>query len=123
VNAVTINSEQATVADRNDLFNCGNLMADFLRNVLNLNAFTPRYMLKTALDVMLQSTDLVKGITPERGRHSLQEFHNKLQAFYLFEYVDSILGFPEAEVPNLADMLYRTHSLGTFFSVWETEGI
>jgi hypothetical protein len=98
-------------------------MVDFLRNVLNLNAFTPRYMLKTAFDVMLQSTDMVKSITPEGGRHSLQEFHNKLQAFYLFEYVDSILGFTEGEVPNLIDMLYRTHSLGPFFSVWATEGV
>ena len=109
--------------DRNALFTRGNLMVDFLRNVLNLNAFTPRYMLKTALDVMLQSTDLVKGITPEDGRHSLQEFHNKLQAFYLFEYVDSILGFSEGEVPNLTEMLYSTHSLGPFFSVWATEGV
>jgi len=111
------------VRDRNDLFTRGNLMVDFLRNVLSLNAFTPRYMLKTAFDVMLQSTDLVKGITPAEGRRSLQEFHNKLQAFYLFEYVDSILGFPEGEVPNLTDMLYRTHSLGPFFSVWATEGV
>lgn len=109
--------------DRNDLFTRGNLMADFFRNVLNLNAFTPRYMLKTAFDVMLQSTDLVKGITPEEARHSFQEFQNKLQAFYLFEYVDSILGFPEGAVPNLTEMLYRTHSLGPFFSVWATEGV
>lgn len=109
--------------DRNDLFTRGNLMVDFLRNVLNLNVFTPRYMLKTAFDVMLQSTAFVKGITPEDGQHSLQEFHNKLQAFYLFEYVDSILGFPEGEVPNLTDMLYRTHSLGPFFSVWAAEGV
>jgi hypothetical protein len=98
-------------------------MVEFFRNVLNLNAFTPRYMLKTAFDVMLESTALVKGITPEDGRHSLQEFHNKLQAFYFFEYVDSILGFSEAEVPNLTGMLYRTHSLGPFFSVWATEGV
>jgi hypothetical protein len=111
------------VRDRNDLFTRGNLMVDFLRNVLNLNAFTPRYMLKTAFDVMLQSTDLVKGITPKDGRHSLQEFHNKLQAFYLFEYVDSILDFPEGTVPSLTDMLHKTHSLGPFFSVWATEGV
>lgn len=109
--------------DRNSLFTRGNLIIDFLRNVLNLNAFTPRYMLKTAFDVMLQSTDMAKSVTPEGGRHSLQEFHNKLQAFYLFEYVDSILGFAEGEVSNLIDMLYRTHSLGPFFSVWATEGI
>jgi len=98
-------------------------MVDFLRNVLNLNAFSPRYMVKTAFDLMLQSTSFLKGITPEDGRHSLQEFHNKLQAFHLFENVDSILGFPEAEVPNLTDMLQRTHGLGSFFSVWATEGV
>lgn len=109
--------------DWNDLFTPGNLMVDFLRNVLNLNAFTPRYMLKTAFDVMLQSTDLMKGITPEDGRHSLQEFQNKLQAFYLFEYVDSILEFREGEVANLTDMLHKARSLGPFFSVWATEGV
>jgi hypothetical protein len=98
-------------------------MVDFFRNVLSLNAFTPRYMLKTAFDVMLQSTDLVKGIAPEDARYSLQEFHNKLQAFYLFEYVDSILGFPDNTVPNLTEMLHRTHRLGPFFSVWATEGV
>jgi hypothetical protein len=123
VNAVTATLNRQLCGDRNDLFARDNLMVDFLRNVLNLNAFTPRYMLKTALDVMLQSTDLVKGITPEGGQHSLQEFHNKLQAFYLFEYIDSILEFPEGTVPNLIDMLHKTHSLGSFFSVWATEGV
>jgi len=98
-------------------------MVDFLRNVLNLNAFTPRSMLKTAFDVVLQSADVLKNITPEEGRDSLEEFQNKLQAFYLFEYVDSVLGFPEGAPLNLIDMLHQTHSLGPFFSVWATEGV
>lgn len=107
----------------NELFSLGILMANFLRNVLNLNAFTPRYMLKSALDVALQSTDILKDVTPGDGRHSLHEFHNKLQAFYLFEYVDSILKFPEDGVLSITDMVHKTHSVGPFFSVWATEGV
>src|SRR5947209_7081974 len=109
--------------DSIDLFASGNLMVDFLRNVFSLNAFTPRYMVKTAFDVMLQSADVLKCITPEEGRQSLQEFQNKLHAFYLFEYVDSVLGFSPDTALNLNDMLHRTRSLGPFFSVWATEGV
>lgn len=108
--------------DRSCPFSPGNLMVDFLRNVLNLNAFTPRYMLKAAFDVVLQSADVLKSFTPEEGRASLEEFQNKVQAFYLFEYVDAVLGFPQDAPLDLAAMLHKTHALGPFFSVWATEG-
>src|SRR5205807_2689621 len=108
---------------RGELFPFGIGMTDLLRNVLSLYAFTPRYMMKTALEVMLQSADVFKYITPEADRLVWQEFQNKLQAFYLFEYVDSVLGFSSSANLSLEQMIEKTRSLGPFFSVWATEGV
>ena len=108
---------------RGELFPFGIGMTDLLRNVLSLNAFTPRYMMKTALEVMLQSADVFKYITPEADRLVWQEFQNKLQAFYLFEYVDSVLGFSSSANLSLEQMIDKTRRLGPFFSVWATEGV
>ena len=81
-------------------------------------------MIKTAFEVMLQSSDLLKSITPEgSSRMEWQEFHNKLQAFYLFEHVDSVLALPPGANLNLKQMVDKTHSLGPFYSVWATEGV
>lgn len=99
-------------------------MADLLRNVLGLNAFTPRYMMKTAFELMLQSVDALKRITPETcGGLAWQEFQNKLQAFYLFEHVDSVLGISPDAPLNLAEMVSKATTLGPFFSAWATEGL
>lgn len=99
-------------------------MADFARNVVSLNPFKPRYMMKTAFEVMLQAVDAWKKISPVAGDGlQWQEFHNKLQAFYLFEYVDSVLGLSPDSNPDLQEMLLKTGSLGPFLSVWATEGL
>ncbi len=99
-------------------------MGDFLGNILSLNAFTPRYMMQTALQLMLQSADLLKNAIPENaGGLEWQELHNKLQAFYLFEHVDSILGLSPGSHLTLEQTIERTRSLGPFFSVWATEGL
>lgn len=100
------------------------IMADLFRNVLSLNAFTPRYMMKTAFELMLQSADILKRVTPESGGGlAWQEFQNKLQAFYLFEYVNSVLGISPDAPPTLAEMVSRTTTLGPFFSAWAAEGL
>ena len=99
-------------------------MSDFLRDVISLNAFTPRYMVKTAFELMLQSTDTFKRILPESsGKLAWQEFQNKLQAFYLFEYVDSVLGLSPGAPVSLAEMIGRTFKLEPFLAPWATEGI
>lgn len=99
-------------------------MADLLGNILSLNPFTPRYMMQTALGIMLQSADLLKSAIPENaGRLAWQELHNKLQAFYLFEHVDSALGLSPSANLSLQQMVEKTRSLGPFFSVWATEGL
>ena len=99
-------------------------MADLLRDILNLNVFTPRYMMKTAFEVMLQSADVFKRITSEGdGGVAWQEFQNKLQAFYIFEHVDSVLGISPDHPVSLDEMVSRASALGPFFSAWATEGV
>lgn len=99
-------------------------MADFLSNVFSLNAFTPRYMMKTAFEVMLHSAELLNSLTPEGdARLPWQECRNKLEAFYLFEHVDSVLGLSARASLSLAEMIDKTRILGPFFSVWATEGL
>jgi hypothetical protein len=115
---------RAVNTNGNERCTLSSLMADLLQNLPGLNLFTPRYMMKTALDVMLQSADVLKQITLENGdRLAWQEFQNKIQAFYLFEYVDLVLGLSDVAELDLKETLGRTHSLGPFFSVWATEGL
>jgi hypothetical protein len=81
-------------------------------------------MMKTLLGFMLQSAEVFQEIIPERaGRTMLQEFRNKLQAFYLFEYVDSMLGLSSSPSVTLQQMVDKASALGPFFSVWATEGL
>lgn len=99
-------------------------MADLVRNLFSLDAFTPRFMTKTVLGCILQSAEVFQEILPERaGRTMLIEFRNKLQAFYLFEYIDSILGLSSCPGITLPQMLDKASVLGPFFSVWAAEGL
>jgi hypothetical protein len=80
-------------------------------------------MIKAFLQATLQSTELLRAVVPESEiRTSLTEFRNKLQAFYLFQHVDSVLNLPAAKL-SLPEMLNRTFTLGPFFSVWAAEGL
>lgn len=80
-------------------------------------------MIKTLLQITLQSTELLRAIVPESEiRITLTEFRNKLQAFYLFQHVDSVLDLSAADL-SLSEMLGRALALGPFRSVWATEGL
>lgn len=80
-------------------------------------------MIETLLQIGVQSTDLLRTIIPESDiQTTLTELHNKLQAFYLFQHVDSVLNLSAANL-SLPEMLDRTVTLGPFFSVWATEGL
>src|SRR5262249_40216544 len=73
---------------------------------------------------MLQSTDFMQGITPSsETRLMLTECRNKLQAFYLFQYADSVLGLTQDSNLTLPQMSSRAATLGSFSSVWATEGL
>jgi len=99
-------------------------MTGLLRNAFSLNCFSPRYMMKTAFELTLQSAGVLKSILPESGDKLVwQEFQNKLQAFHLFEHVDFILGISPNVSLNLPEMVSRTRVLGSFLVPWATEGL
>src|SRR5215472_74674 len=98
--------------------------ADQVRGILALDPSAPRFMIKLFLEVMLQSTDFMQGITPpSETRLMLTECRNKLQAFYLFQYADSVLGLTQDSNLTLPQMSSRAATLGSFSSVWATEGL
>jgi len=99
-------------------------MVDLIRNILSQEAFISSYIVKTFLEVTLQSADLLQGITPPcKARISLTEFRNKLQAFYYFQHVDSVLGLPSDPTFTLSQTIEKTYTLGPVLSVWATEGL
>lgn len=51
-----------------------------------------------------------------------QELLNKLQAFYLFEHVDSILAVPP-DSACLTSLIDKASALGSYSSVWAIEGL
>src|SRR5579864_8820183 len=99
-------------------------MTGLLRNAFSLNCFSPRYMMKTAFELTMQSAGVLKRILPESGDKLVwQEFQNKLQAFHLFEHVDFILAISPNVSLNLPEMVSRTRVLGSFLVPWATEGL
>lgn len=98
--------------------------ADQLCTMLVSLPSAPRYMFKLFLEVMLQSADFLGGITPpSETRVTLTEFRNKLQAFYLFQYADCIMGLTSGTNLTLPQMTECASDLGSFSSVWATEGL
>lgn len=97
-------------------------MLDLIQNAFWLEAVNPRDMIKTSLEVMLWSADFLQGMAPcLEVRLRLAEFRNKLEAFYYFQHVDSVLKLQSAL--TLPQMLERASTLGPFFSVWTAEGL
>lgn len=97
-------------------------MVDLACDALTFEAFAPRRALQLTLDMMQQSADVFRLLTPgEEGRIAWQEFRNKLRAFTLFKYVDGLL-LP-AEQGSLTKMVERAASLEPFRSVWAMEGV
>jgi len=100
------------------------VIVDFMYSLLTLEAVTPRGMMKTAFDMMQQSAEAVSRFAPGReNRLVWQEFKNKLQAFELFEHVDSVLQLPRQAEVRLPELVRMTEALGSYSSVWATEGL
>jgi hypothetical protein len=98
-------------------------MEAMARAVFTLNAFTPRYVMKTVLHLTLQSIGLFTRIAPGHECWSAwQEVHNKLQAFYLFEHVDSALDIVSDRSFSLPDLV-QALNLDPYLSVWAAEGL
>jgi hypothetical protein len=99
-------------------------VVDLMFRLVALEALTPRQMTKMTFEVMQQSAEVVKFLTPGRdARLAWQEFQNKLQAFDLFEHVDVTLNLPlGVEVP-LTALVERAEVLGPYLAVWAWEGL
>jgi hypothetical protein len=95
-----------------------------MSDLLPLQAFTPRGMMKLGLDVMQQSAKAVRLIAPwPESRLALQEFQNKLEAFEMFSHVDSLLGIPSQGEVRLPELIRTAEALGPYCAVWATEGL
>ena len=99
-------------------------IADFMFNALGPGFWTPRQLIKTALDAARQSSHLFRYLDPlDDGKLAWDELNNKLEAFSLFEFVDSTLGLsPEVDY-SLSELVARAAKLGNYSSVWALEGL
>jgi len=84
--------------------------------------FRPRNVLRRILTAVRHTLELVKKIFPE-GNIFGQELQNKLEAFWLFEFVDVVLHLgPDGPLP-LPRLAIEACKLGAYSSVWATEGL
>ena len=99
-------------------------MPDLVSSVLQFNILTPRRMMKVVFDLMQLSAVTIERLFPGQERHVVwQEFRNKLEAFDLFENVDSVLNLtPDPGVP-LAQFVQRAKALDVHQTIWATEGL
>jgi hypothetical protein len=97
---------------------------DLAYSILTFDDLTPRRMVKVTVDAMQLSADAFKLLVPGQGTRVLfQEFKNKLQAFDLFEHVDSALQLQSGTHLPLPELVERASALGPYLAVWATEGV
>jgi hypothetical protein len=91
---------------------------------ITLDAFNARSMMRVSLDVMQLSAESLRLLLPSQySRVIWPEFNNKLQAFNLFENVDSVLRLcPTTDLP-LTKLIEKTSALEAYHAVWATEGL
>ena len=95
-----------------------------MSNILMLEAFTPRSMMKLGVAMMQQSAEALRLFAPwPETRLAWREFQNKLEAFELFEHVDSVLEIPAQGEFRLPEFVEKAEALGPFRAVWATEGL
>lgn len=88
------------------------------------DALDPRSMMRTGLGVMWLSAETLRLLLPGQvSRVVWQEFKNKLQAFDLFENVDSVLSLSAEPAVPLTKLVEKTRVLGAYRAVWATEGL
>src|SRR3954452_1306747 len=79
-------------------------------------------MIRVALASLEQTADALRQM-PGSADTSIawEEFRNKLRAFTLFEYSDSVLGLNGREC-SLSELVERTTRLDPYDGVWAAEG-
>ena len=103
----------------------GDSLPQSLPNVPALRTVSSmRFAVKTALESLLQSVKLFKLLSPlSDGQIIWDEFRNKVQAFYMFEYVDSVLNLSANSDFSLLELIDQATHLGPYLCVWTTEGL
>jgi hypothetical protein len=98
----------------------GNMVSGILRQ----RALAPRYLVKTALELMQHASVFLQWLSPIPDSPKVwAEFQNKIEAFSLFEYVDSEIGVFGCSGLALHELVLRTSRLGPYRSVWAMEGL
>ena len=91
---------------------------------MTFDAFYPRRVMRMSLDLMSLSAETFRLLNPGRNNHVVwQEFKNKLQAFDLFENVDSVLNLPGGTEITLMKLVENVRTLDHYSAVWVTEGL
>ena len=91
---------------------------------MTFDAFYPRRVMRMSLDLMWFSAETFRVLSPGRNSHVVwQEFKNKLQAFDLFENVDSVLRLPAGTEAQLTKLIEKVRTLDYYSAVWATEGL
>jgi hypothetical protein len=92
-------------------------------SLLTLQNPLARNVMRSGLELMLDSAGVLQEVTTEDGGPIWREFQNKVQAFYAFEHVDSILGTGSDHSFSLPDLLRRVALLDPWCAVWAVEGL
>lgn len=95
--------------------------------MINVAAFegpTPRSMTRLAFEAIQLSAAAFRLLVPwPETQRALREFQNKLEAFELFEHVDSVLQISPAGEVHLSELVRKTERLEPYRAVWATEGL
>jgi len=92
-------------------------------SIFTLHDPVSRAVVRSGLEVMIESAGVLLRIMADEDRNIWQELQNKLQAFYVFEHVDSILGAIKDRRFSLSELVQAAALLDPYLSVWATEGL
>ena len=96
---------------------------DLIYNALT-RSLHPRRVMKLSFDFLEKSAGAIRHLAPwPEVRLASQEFQNKLEAFKLFEYVDSVLQIPNDKEIRFRELVEQACSLESYRSVWVNEGL
>lgn len=99
-------------------------IVDVMWGLLTLEAGTSHSMLRMTLTMLQQSAEVVRLLMPEPdSRVAWQELSNKLQAFDLFQHVDTVLQLPEGWDVPLPELVAKAYALEPYRAAWATEGL
>ena len=96
----------------------------FQSDAFSFDAFNPRTMFRAGIQLLQQSADVLKTANPQAdGRIAWQELQNKLEAFSLFEQVDSELNISSRALCSLPEWIDRARLGDSYRALWLMEGL